>query len=108
MYRHVLTSYEETNEFIEAHQEDENMAEQIKDRIHKDLSSTLVLILDNMGRQKAIAALEIYREHEKFRKQLEQMQEGSVEEPRLEPQKAALQQAGIEQTEEDDFLMPQG
>jgi len=26
-----------------------------------------------MGRQKAIAALEIYREHEKFRKQLENM-----------------------------------
>ena len=81
------------------------MAEQIKDRIHKDLSSTLVLILDNMGRQKAIAALEIYREHEKFRKQLEMMQEGSIEEPKLEPQKAALQQAGIDQNEEDEFLI---
>lgn len=43
----------------------------------QDLSSTLVLILDNMGRQKAIAALEIYREHEKFRKQLESMQDAN-------------------------------
>ena len=36
------------------------------------------MILDNMGRQKAIAALEIYREHEKFRKSLEAIQEESL------------------------------
>ena len=42
------------------------------------MSSTLVLILDNMGRQKALAALEVYREHEKFRKSLEQMQDSYV------------------------------
>ena len=44
------------------------MLKEVKEKIMQDLSSTLVLILDNMGRQKAIAALEIYREHEKFRK----------------------------------------
>jgi len=48
------------------------------------LTSTLVLILDNIGRQKAIAALEIYREHEKFRRALEQMQDGLGEEAKLQ------------------------
>ena len=38
VYRHVLSTFEETNDFIEGHQEDENMAEQIKEKIHKDLS----------------------------------------------------------------------
>jgi len=44
----------------------------------QDLCSTLVLVLDNMGRQRAIQALEIYREHEKFRKSLEEMQDSPI------------------------------
>lgn len=65
------------------------MTDEIKEKIYQDFSSTLVLILDNMGRQKAIAALEIYREHEKFRKNLEQMQDGFEEAP-LEAQQATM------------------
>ena len=52
-----MTTFEQTNDFIEANQNDELMAEEIKEKIYQDFSSTLVLILDNMGRQKAIAAL---------------------------------------------------
>ena len=75
VYQHVLTNFDKTNDFIEEHQTSDDKQEEIKAKIMQDLSSTLVLILDNMGRQKAIAALEIYREHEKFRKQLEAMQD---------------------------------
>ena len=73
VYQHVLTNFDKTNDFIEEHQDNDDQQAEIKEKIMSDLSSTLVLILDNMGRQKAIAALEIYREHEKFRKQLEAM-----------------------------------
>ena len=85
-----MTTFEQTNDFIEANQADEGMADEIKEKIYHDLSSTLVMVLDNMGRKKAIAALEIYREHEKFRKSLEQMQDGAEEEPPLEAQKGAM------------------
>ena len=71
VYRHVLTTFEETNEFIEGNKDSDEAVEAMKEKIYKDLTSTLVLILDNIGRQKAIAALEVYREHEKFRKSLE-------------------------------------
>lgn len=50
MYQHVLTNFERTNDFIEGNQADEDQQEEIKEKILKDLSSTLVLILDNMGR----------------------------------------------------------
>lgn len=47
------------------------MADEIGQMTTKDLQQTLVLILDNLGRQKALQALEIYREHEKFKSKLE-------------------------------------
>ena len=50
VYQHVLTTFERTNDFIEANQEQEDMADEIKEKIVQDLSSTLVLILDNLGR----------------------------------------------------------
>ena len=75
VFQHVMTSFEKTNDFIEEHQENEEKTEEIKEKIIQDLSTTLVMILDNMGRSKAIQALEIYREHEKFRKHLEQMKD---------------------------------
>ncbi len=71
VYQHVLSTFEKTNDFIEENQDNDDLQDEIKEKINQDLSSTLVMILDNMGRQKAIAALEIYREHEKFRKTLE-------------------------------------
>lgn len=73
------------------------MADEIKNKIMQDLSSTLVQILDNMGRQKAIAALEIFKEHEKFRKQLEQMNDAEPE-----PAVAGDKEIGPD----DDFLRP--
>ena len=54
VYQHVLTNFERTNEFIEENQNNSEMTNEIKEKITQDLSSTLVLILDNMGRQKAI------------------------------------------------------
>lgn len=92
-----MTKFEHTNDFIEANQEDESMAEEIKQKIYEDFSSTLVLILDNMGRQKAIAALQIFPEHGKFRKQLETKQFGEqdyVEDP-LEAEAAAMQNGDV-------------
>ena len=82
VYRHVLTTFEQTNEFILENEASSGHQEEIKSRIHNDLSSTLVLILDNMGRQKAMQALEVYREHEKFRKEL-QLMNGEMD-PRLQ------------------------
>lgn len=73
VYQHVLATFEKTNDFIEEHQDDEDKADEIKEKINKDLSETLILILDNFGRQKAIAALEIYREHEKVKNKLLEM-----------------------------------
>ena len=75
VFQHVMSNFERTNDFIEQNADSEEAQDEIKDKILQDLSSTLVLILDNLGRQKAIQALEIYKEHEKFRKQLEAMQE---------------------------------
>ena len=54
VYQHVLTNFERTNDFIEENQNNTEMTNEIKEKITQDLSSTLVLILDNMGRQKAI------------------------------------------------------
>ena len=54
VYQHVLTNFERTNDFIEENQNNNEMTNEIKEKITQDLSSTLVLILDNMGRQKAI------------------------------------------------------
>ena len=34
LYRHVMTSFEETNDFIEAHQNDDGMSEEIKEKIY--------------------------------------------------------------------------
>jgi len=73
VYLHVMSTFEKTNDFIEEHQDDEDKADEIKEKINKDLSETLILILDNFGRQKAIAALEIYREHEKVKNKLVEM-----------------------------------
>ena len=38
LYRHVMTKFEETNDFIEANQGDESKSEEIKERIHQDMS----------------------------------------------------------------------
>ena len=54
VYQHVLTNFVRTNDFIEENQNNNEMTNEIKEKITQDLSSTLVLILDNMGRQKAI------------------------------------------------------
>ena len=84
VYQHVLATFEKTNDFIEEHQDDEDKADEIKEKINKDLSETLILILDNFGRQKAIAALEIYREHEKVKNKLLEMSdepENKTEQP---------------------------
>ena len=59
------------------------------------------MILDNMGRQKAIAALEIYREHEKFRKQLENMQDTDDQPAKPTPAAAA---AADPEPVDDGFL----
>ena len=50
VYQHVLTNFERTNDFIEENQNNGEMTNEIKEKITQDLSSTLVLILDNMGR----------------------------------------------------------
>ena len=50
VYQHVLTNFERTNTFIEENQSNAEMTSEIKEKITQDLSSTLVLILDNMGR----------------------------------------------------------
>ena len=73
VFQHVMSNFEKTNDFIEDNSGNDEMQDEIKDKILNDLSSTLVMILDNIGRQKAIQALEIYREHEKVRKHLENM-----------------------------------
>lgn len=83
------------------------MANEIKEKINQDFSSTLVLILDNMGRQKALAALEIYREHEKFRKSLEMMQDGYAE-PKNEPVMEARQNLEIDDDDDDFLRKPSG
>ena len=49
-----MSSFEKTNDFIEENQENDSMQGEIKEKIIQDLSTTLVLILDNMGRSKAI------------------------------------------------------
>ena len=107
VYQHVLTNFERTNDFIEENQENNEMTNEIKEKITQDLSSTLVLILDNMGRQKAIQALEIYREHEKFRKKLEEVSQDPTdpapaqhapENPEPAPDK------GLDSEEDDGFL----
>lgn len=78
VFQHVMSSFERTNDFIEENQHRKDKQDEIKEKIMQDLCSTLVLVLDNMGRQRAIQALEVYREHEKFRKSLEDMQEDSI------------------------------
>ena len=50
VYQHVLTNFERTNDFIEENQNIADKTNEIKEKITQDLSSTLVLILDNMGR----------------------------------------------------------
>ena len=64
MYQHVKTTFEKTIKFIEENADDEQKASMIQDMTTKDLQQSLVLILDNLGRQKAYAALEIYHEHD--------------------------------------------
>ena len=92
VYQHVLATFEKTNDFIEEHQDDEDKADEIKEKINMDLSATLVLILDNFGRQKAISAIEIYREHEKVKNKLLEMSEEKVEqEPQPEVDDGFLQ-----------------
>ena len=95
VYQHVLATFEKTNDFIEEHQDDEDKADEIKEKINKDLSETLVLILDNFGRQKAISALEIYREHEKVKNKLLEMSD--------EPEVKTKQQSVVD----DGFLQIQ-
>ena len=63
-----------------------------------------MLILDNMGRQKAIAALEIYREHEKFRKQLENMEDIEGSSKPFEAAAATSTPAAVEEPVDDGFL----
>ena len=62
------------------------------------------MILDNMGRQKAIAALEIYREHEKFRKQLETMQDAPNDSPAKPTPAAAAATPSESEPVDDGFL----
>ena len=81
VYQHVLATFEKTNDFIEEHQDDEDKADEIKEKINMDFSATLVMILDNFGRQKAIAAIESYREHEKVKNKLLEMAEESENKP---------------------------
>ena len=46
VFQHVMANFEGTTDFIEKNHETENMQDEIRSRIEKDLSSTLVLILD--------------------------------------------------------------
>ena len=71
----VSQNYAKTREFIDEHQDDESKADEIQEKVVKDLQETLVLILDNIGRQKALQALEIYKEHEKFRNKLNDIEQ---------------------------------
>ena len=50
VYQHVLTNFQRSTEFIEENEDNDDKTDEIKEKILQDLSSTLVLILDNMGR----------------------------------------------------------
>ena len=50
VYQHVMTNFDKTNDFIEEHMTVDDKQDEIREKIMNDLSSTLVLILDNMGR----------------------------------------------------------
>lgn len=50
VYQHVMVNFDKTTDFITNNEEDNEQQELIKEKILQDLSSTLVLILDNMGR----------------------------------------------------------
>lgn len=50
VFQHVMTNFETTTDFIESKGDSEEAQEEIKEKILQDLSSTLVLILDNLGR----------------------------------------------------------
>ena len=50
VYQHVMVNFDKTTDFITNNEEDNEQQEVIKEKILQDLSSTLVLILDNMGR----------------------------------------------------------
>ena len=50
VYQHVIVAFERTNDFIEENQNNDAMQDEIREKILQDLSSTLVMILDNMGR----------------------------------------------------------
>jgi hypothetical protein len=50
VFQHVMSSFERTNDFIEENQHRKDKQDEIKEKIMQDLCSTLVLVLDNMGR----------------------------------------------------------
>ena len=50
VYQHVMTNFDKTNDFITEHMNVDDKQDEIREKIMNDLSSTLVLILDNMGR----------------------------------------------------------
>jgi hypothetical protein len=51
---HVLQNFKKTREFIDVNINDEGMSDEIVELATRDLQQALVLILDNLGRQKAI------------------------------------------------------
>ena len=79
----------------------------IQDMTTKDLQQSLVLILDNLGRQKAYAALEIYHEHDQFRQKLGGFfDEGkkNTQNQNDEPEEPDFLQSAIEMEEEKSTM----
>ena len=66
----VKTRFLKTIDFIELNMLDSDQTQTITDMITRDLTQTLIQILEVLPRAKALSALDLYHEHDQFRQKL--------------------------------------